>query len=121
MTETRTLTDREEIRDWAAARMGSPAFIDQSSIPGGSPDPILTILFDQHAYQDRDEGPDPLPSAGGVELSDWDEWLSRFEQEELALVVAKEEPGRKDSFFEIVRRGSDQTATQPISGEQSDG
>lgn len=104
MTETCTLTDREEIRDWAAARMGSPAFIDQSSTPGGNPNPILTILFDQPAYQDQDDGPERLPSMGGPELVDWDDWLDRFEQERLALVVAKEEPGCKDSFFEIVRR-----------------
>lgn len=104
MTETRTLTDSEEIRDWAAARMGSPAFTDQSSTPGGPSEPIFTILFDQPAYQVQDDGPDPLPSMGGPELVDWDDWLSRFEKENLALVVAREEPGRKDRFFELIRR-----------------
>ena len=73
MTDTRTLTDRDEIRDWAASRMGSPAFIDQSSTPGGAAEPVLTILFDQAAYQDQDTGPDRPPALGGPELVDWDD------------------------------------------------
>lgn len=104
MTVTRTLTDRDEIRDWAASRMGSPAFIDQSSTPGGAAEPNLTILFDQAAYQDQDAGPDRPPALNGPELVDWDEWMEQFEAQRLALVVAEDEPGRMDSFFELIRR-----------------
>lgn len=104
MTDTRTLTDRDEIRDWAASRMGSPAFIDQSSTPGGASEPVLTILFDQAAYQDQDAGPDRPSALGGPEIVDWDDWMAQFEAQRLALVVAEEEPGRMDSFFEFIRR-----------------
>lgn len=30
--------------------------------------------------------------------------MARFEAQQLALVVAVEEPGRMDSFFELIRR-----------------
>ncbi|MGY6706923.1 MAG: hypothetical protein ACXIVF_01245 [Rhizobiaceae bacterium] len=104
MTATRTLTDRDEIRDWAASRMGSPAFIDQSSTPGGATEPVLTILFDQVAYQDQDAGPDRPPALGGPEIVDWDDWMEQFERRKLGFVVAEEQPGHLDSQFEIVTR-----------------
>ena len=101
MTETVTLTDHEAIRDWAAARMGAPAIIDVS--PQGGTQPMLTIAFDQAAYQDQDR-PDRPENAGGRELVEWDEWFRLFDEHDLALVVAKDQPGVRDSFHEIVRR-----------------
>jgi len=101
MTETVTLTDREAIRDWAAARMGAPAIIDVS--PASGTQPMLRLVFDQAAYQDQDRAERPQ-NAGGVELVEWDEWFKLFESQNLALVVAKDVPGRRDSFHEIVRQ-----------------
>ncbi|NMG40231.1 hypothetical protein GRZ55_13360 [Chelativorans sp. ZYF759] len=104
MTETHILTDRDEIRDWAASRMGAPAFIDQSSTPGGADAPVLTMLFDQAAYQDQDTGPDRPTALGGPELVDWDDWMAQLESQNLALKVLEDEPGRLDSYFEVVSR-----------------
>lgn len=101
MTETVTLTDHETIRDWAAARMGAPAIVDVS--PAGGTQPMLMIVFDQAAYQDQDR-PDRPENSGGRQLVEWDEWFKLFDEHELALVVAKDRPGVRDSFHELVRR-----------------
>ena len=101
MTETVTLTDHEAIRDWAAARMGVPALFD-TSIEAGT-QPMLRLVFDQVAYQDQDRPERPV-NAGGLELVEWDEWFRLFDEAELALVVAADRPGVRDSFHEFVRR-----------------
>ncbi len=101
MAETVTLTDHEAIRDWAAARAGSPAIIDTSAASGTQA--MVRLVFDQHAYQDVDR-PERPPNAGGYELVEWDEWFEAFEAAQLALVVAADVPGRRDSFHEFVRR-----------------
>jgi len=101
MAETRTLTDHEEIRAWAAARMGVPAFGDTPT--SGGKDPELLILFGQVAYQDEDNGAD-RPMSEAPELVDWDDWFKLFDKHGLALVVAKEQPGHLDQFHELIRR-----------------
>jgi hypothetical protein len=101
MAETVTLIDHEAIRDWAAARAGSPAIVDASAQSGIQP--ILRIVFDEQAYEDQDQ-PERLQNAGGYELVEWDEWFKIFDEEELALVVAKDQPGQRESFHEIIRR-----------------
>lgn len=102
MTDTVTLTEHEAIRDWAAARMGSPAVIDVS--PEAGVQPMLRIVFDQAAYQDQDQAERPL-NAGGIEFVEWSEWFELFDKAELALVVAQERPGIRDSWHEMIRRG----------------
>ena len=62
MAETVTLTGHEEIRDWAAARMGAPAIVDVSAESGTQP--MLRLVFDQQAYQDTDQAERPQ-NAGG--------------------------------------------------------
>lgn len=99
--ETVTLTDHDEIRNWAAARMGAPAMSDIS--PEGGMQPMLIFVFDQVAYADQDQ-PERPPNAGGVDLVEWDEWFKVFDERELAVVVAEDTPGVRDSFYEIVRR-----------------
>jgi hypothetical protein len=101
MAETVTLIDHEDVRDWAAARMGSPAIVDTS--PEGGVQPMLMIVFDQVAYEDRDL-PDRPPNAGGYDLVEWSEWLSLFDRAGLALVVGKDVEGRKDSSYTLVPR-----------------
>jgi hypothetical protein len=103
MTETRVLTDHEEIRDWAAARAGIPAL--QGSDPAVHNQSVLRLVFGQQAYLDTDM-PDRPPATGGLELIDWDEWFKLFDERELALVVAEEVPGLRDEFHEIIRRDS---------------
>ena len=101
MAETVLLTDHTAIRDWAAARSGFPAIIDIS--PQGGTQPMLRLVFDQSAYQDQDRAERPV-NAGGYELVEWDEWFKLFDEGQLALVVEKDVPGRRDSFHQIVRR-----------------
>jgi hypothetical protein len=101
MADTVMLTGHEEIRDWAAARMGAPAIVDVSAESGTQP--MLRLVFDQQAYLDTDQAERPQ-NAGGYELVEWDEWFRIFDERELALVVAADIPGRMDSFHEIVRR-----------------
>ena len=101
MAETVTLTDHEQIRNWAAARMGAPGVVDVSVESGTQPQ--LRILFGQAAYQDQDRPERPM-NAGGVELVEWDEWFRIFDEAELALVVAEDRPGVRESFHEFIRR-----------------
>lgn len=101
MTETVTLTDHEAIRNWAAARIGAPAIVDIS--PTAGTQPMLRIVFDQQAYQDQDMPERPV-NAGGIELVEWDDWFQEFDSQDLALVVAAEQPGVMDSFYQMIRR-----------------
>ena len=101
MAETVTLTDHEAIRDWAAARAGAPAVVDVS--PEAGTQPMLRLVFGQQAYQD-DDRPDRPMNAGGYELVEWSEWFELFDAARLALVVAKDVPGRREEYHEFVRR-----------------
>jgi hypothetical protein len=101
MADTVTLTGHDAIRDWAAARMGSPAVVDVSAEPGTQP--MLRIVFDQAAYQDQDQA-ERAQNSGGVEFVEWSEWFELFDKAELALVVAADRPGIRDSWYEMIRR-----------------
>ncbi len=104
MAETVLIIDHEEIRDWAASRSGFPAIVDIS--PAGGTQPMLRLVFGQHAYQDQDQA-ERAANAGGYELVEWSEWLKVFDEQKLALAVPKDTPGRRDSYHEIVRRPQD--------------
>ncbi|MER9329460.1 hypothetical protein NKJ26_13175 [Mesorhizobium sp. M0152] len=101
MADTIPLTDHDAIRSWVAARAGFPAIVDVS--PEAGTQPMLRLVFDQRAYQDQDEPERPI-NAGGYELVEWDEWFRLFEEQQLALVVAADQPGRREDFHELVRR-----------------
>lgn len=64
---------------------------------------MLRLVFDQHAHEDQDR-PERPPNAGGYDLVEWDEWFRIFDERKLALVVAGDEPSRREEFHEIVRR-----------------
>jgi len=101
VANTVVLTDHQAIRDWAAARAGSPAVIDVSPEPGTQPQ--LRLVFGQIAYSDQDRAERPQ-NAGGLELVEWDEWFELFDKAELALVVNEDRPGIRDSDHDFVRR-----------------
>lgn len=101
MAETVTLTNHDEIRDWAAARMGAPAIVDVSASSGTQP--MLMIAFDQIAYQDQDRA-ERAQNSGGRELVEWSDWFKLFDEQGLGLVVAKDRPGIRDSWHQIVKR-----------------
>ncbi|MBA3449115.1 MAG: hypothetical protein H0T56_16225 [Pseudaminobacter sp.] len=101
MANTIMLTEHQAIRDWAAARAGAPAVVDVSPVAGTQP--MLRLVFGQHAYQDQDQPERPV-NAGGYELVEWDDWFKLFDEHELALVVPEDIPGVRDEFHELVRR-----------------
>lgn len=101
MADTVTLTDHDEIRSWAAARAGFPAVVDVS--PESGTQAMLRLVFDQQAYEDEDR-PERPPNAGGYDLVEWDEWFKIFDERQLALVVAADEPGRREEFHQFIRR-----------------
>lgn len=101
MTETRALTDHDEIRDWVAARAGIPAM--QEADPSVHNASVLRLVFGQHAYQDQDQ-PERPGTTGGLDLIDWDEWFTLFDERQLALVVSKEVPGQRNQFHDLIRR-----------------
>ena len=104
MAETVTLTDHDQIRDWAAARMGFPAVVDVS--PAGGTQPMLRIVFDQMAlnagenqYTDR---------IGGLDLASWEDWFAEFDGQNFGLLVEDERPGVLDDYYEFVPRDGNQ-------------
>ncbi len=101
MAETVMLTDHQAIRDWAAARAGSPAVVDIS--PEAGTQPILRIVFGQQAYEDVDR-PERPANSGGFDLVEWDEWFKLFDKARLAMVVSRDVPGQREEFHEFVRR-----------------
>lgn len=101
MAETRTLTDRDDIREWAAARSGKPAITWIPTGGTGGDRPVLQLVFGQRSINAADnEGPD----RDQRDLVEWDEWFRIFEEQGLALVVAEEQPGRLDEFHQIIRK-----------------
>jgi len=98
--KTVMLVDHEAIRDWAAARAGSPAIQEATSAGDG---PVLRIVFGQSFYED-DDRPERSEATGGLELVDWEEWFTLFDNRHLALVVPEDRPGVRDEFHEIVRQ-----------------
>ncbi len=101
MAETVMLTDHQAIRDWAAARAGSPAVVDIS--PEAGTQPMLRIVFGQQAYEDVDR-PERPANSGGFDLVEWDEWFKLFDKARLAMVVSRDVPGQREEFHEFVRR-----------------
>ncbi len=94
------LTDREAIRQWAAARGGNPILMD---VPDGSQNrTILQLTFGQHALNsDGNEGPDRI---GGFHLVSWEEWFTALEEGGLALKVSDDPAGGNEAEFEFVAR-----------------
>ena len=101
MAETVMLTDHQAIRDWAAARAGSPAVVDIS--PESGTQPMLRIVFGQQAYEDVDR-PERPANSGGFDLVEWNEWFKLFDKARLAMVVSRDVPGQREEFHEFVRR-----------------
>lgn len=85
------LVDHDEIRQWAEERHAAPARVMPSADHPDADE--LTFSF----RQNRD--------GGGVELLDWEEWLSRFDDEGLSLLVLdRERTGLRSRYFRLVPR-----------------
>jgi len=89
---TKQTTDHEEIRRWVEAHDGSPAAVRGTG--SGDDDPgILRVDFPGGAGEDE------------LEHISWDEWFSKFDQQDLAFLYQEEKADGEDStFFKLVSR-----------------
>jgi len=99
MAMNRSITNHDEIREWAAARAGKPALI---AVPTGTGEAKDTVSFEfgQHndGYGRGDQATD------NKRLVEWDEWLAAFDADELALVVPEAVDGQVDENHQFLKR-----------------
>ena len=96
----KTLTDRDDIRQWAEARGGNPMLMDTPD--GTGTRTLLQLTFGQHAINtDGNEGPDRI---GGFQLVSWEAWFVALEAGKLAIRVSDDPSGGNEAEFEFVER-----------------
>jgi len=96
---SRTLTDHDEIQQWAEERGAKPAAVRSTE----SDDDIGIIRLDFPGYS----GNDSLEEVG------WDEWFEQFDNRNLALVVQEETAnGKPSNFNKLVSRDSVEESSQ---------
>jgi hypothetical protein len=96
----KTLTDREDIRQWAIARGGNPMLMETPD--GTRSRTLLQLTFGQYELNtDGNEGPDRL---GGFQLVSWDDWFAALDENKLALRVSDDPAGGNEAEFEFVAR-----------------
>ena len=89
--KSRVLTDHEEIRRWAEERDAQPACVRGT----GSEEDVGMIRLDFPGYSGE----------RSLEPIEWDEWLDKFEESNLALLVEDETAGgEKSNFNKIIGR-----------------
>ena len=95
---SRILKHGEEIKQWAGARGGQPAW---SELPSGTRSQIvLRIVFDQYLLNSGES--QDIDRPGGLDLVGWDEWLKELKTQKLALKVGDRIEGKLDNDFEFV-------------------
>ena len=95
---SKILTKAADIRQWAEARGGQPAW---SELPSGTRTQItLRIVFDQYLLNSGEAQDTDRP--GGLDLVAWDEWLAELGNQKLALRVGDRVEGVLDNDFEFV-------------------
>jgi hypothetical protein len=100
---SRILKSGPEIRQWAEARSGMPAW---SELPSGTKSQIvLRIVFDQYLLNSGEA--QDLDRPGGLDLVAWDEWLAELKNQKLALKVGDRIEGVLDNDFEFVPAGTE--------------
>lgn len=94
----RALTDHDEIRQWAEERDAQPTCVKGT----GGGDDIGMIRLDFPGYSGE----------GSLEPISWDEWLSKFDESNLALLVQDETAnGEVSNFNKLVSRTTVQRAS----------
>src|SRR5690348_17121416 len=82
---SRTLTEHDEIRQWAEERGATPACVRGTSGDGDTG----MIRLDFPGYS----------GAQSLEPIDWDDWFQKFDESRLALLVQDETAGGERSNF----------------------
>ena len=89
-----TTTNHDEIRQWVEQHDGKPATVRDTG--SGDEPGVLRIDFPGGAGSDR------------LEHIDWDEWLQKFDDENLAFLYQEHKASGEDStFFKLVRRDNE--------------
>jgi hypothetical protein len=97
--KSRVLTDHDEIRRWAEERDAQPACVRGT----GSEEDVGMIRLDFPGYSGETS----------LEPIEWDEWLQKFDDNKLALLVEDETAGGEQSNFnKIVGRKTTAAASQ---------
>jgi len=95
---SRILQAGDEIRQWAEARSGLPAWSD---LPSGTQSRIvLRIVFNQYLLNSGESQDTDRP--GGLDLVSWDDWIKELRHQKLALKVGDRIEGALDNDFEFV-------------------
>src|SRR5579864_3373136 len=97
--KSRVLTDHDEIRNWAEERDAQPACVRGT----GSEEDVGMIRLDFPGYSGETS----------LEPIEWDEWLQKFDENNLALLVEDETAGGEQSNFnKIIGRETAAAASQ---------
>lgn len=89
--KSRVLTDHDEIRRWAEERDAQPACVRGT----GSEEDVGMIRLDFPGYSGETS----------LEPVEWDEWLQKFDENNLALLVEDETArGERSNFNKIIGR-----------------
>lgn len=89
----RPLTDHEEIRRWAEERGATPSCVRGT----GDEEDVGMIRLDFPGYSGE----------RSLEPIDWDEWLDKFDENNLALLVQEETArGQQSNFNKLVSRNN---------------
>lgn len=89
-SDTRTTTDRAEIREWVERQGGAPATVRDTEDGGTG---VLRIDFPGGAWTEN------------LRPIDWDTWFETFDREQLAFVYQVEKAsGDSSTFVRLVHR-----------------
>ena len=95
---SRILRTPDEIRQWAEARSGLPAW---SELPSGTRSQIvLRLVFDQYLLNSGESQEQDRP--GGLDLVSWEDWLAELQRQNLVLQVGDRTEGVLDNDYEFV-------------------
>ena len=98
----RILHTAQDIRQWAEARGGQPAW---SELPSGTKtQTVLRIVFNQYLLNSGENQEQDRP--GGLDLVGWDEWIKELKHQKLSLRVGDRIEGSLDNDFEFVPEGT---------------
>lgn len=90
MSDSRTLTDHDEIKSWTEERDGKPAMVEATASEGDGVG-VLRLSFG-----DNDER---------LEEIDWNTWFETFDDQKLALLVQdKTADGETSRFNKLISR-----------------
>lgn len=90
-SDTRTTTDHDAIRRWVEDHGGKPASVKGTE--SGDEAGVLRIDFPGGAGEDQ------------LEHIDWDDWFSKFDDNQLAFLYQETKADGEDStFFKLIQR-----------------